>query len=127
MINDTIDILDARVVNFGIEFSIVTDYAKNKYDALSAANARLRNYFANNPYDIGESIYITDIYRELNRVPSVVDVLDVKIVSKTGGIYSNTSYDLDGHLSNDGRYITSENDMAFEVKYPNKDIQGTVV
>jgi len=127
VINDTIDILDARPVNFGVEFSIVTDYSKNKYDALSAANARLRNYFVNHPYDIGESIYITDIYKELQRVPNVVDVLDVKIIGKNGGIYADAGYDFNAHLSNDGRYITSQKDVAFEVKYPNKDIQGTVI
>ena len=58
VINDTIDILDARVVNFGIEFSIVSDYSENKFTALSEATKSLRNYFLNNTYDISEPILI---------------------------------------------------------------------
>ena len=127
MINDTIDILDAKVVNFGIEFSIVTDYSENRYNALAEATARLRNYFSNNQFDIGESLYITDIYKELQRVPNVIDVLDVKIVPKVGGAYSEANFSFENHLSNDGRYITSEKDTAFELKYPNIDIQGAIV
>jgi len=127
VINDTIDILNAYVVNFGIEFIIVADYAQNKYSALSDASARLRNYFANLNYDIGESLFITDIYKELQKVPHVVDVIDVKIVPKVGGIYSSANFDFEDHLSNDGRYITCERTAVFEIKYPNTDVQGSIV
>jgi len=127
MINDTIDILDAKVVNFGIEFSIVTDFSENKYDAVSGASARLRNYFSNRPYDIGQSISISDIYKELQRVPNVIDVLDVKIVPKVGGMYSEANFSFENHLTADGRYITCERDSLFEIKFPNMDIQGAVV
>tara|TARA_R110000824_G_scaffold12890_7_gene56227 strand:+ start:3251 stop:5056 length:1806 start_codon:yes stop_codon:yes gene_type:complete len=127
VINDTIDILNAYVVNFGIEFIIVADYSQNKYSALSDANARLRNYFANLNYDIGESLFITDIYKELQKVPNVVDVIDVKIVPKVGGIYSAANFDFEDHLSNDGRYITCDRTAVFEIKYPNTDIQGSIV
>lgn len=127
VINDTIDILNAYVVNFGIEFIIVADYAENKYAALSNANARLRNYFSNLSYDIGESLFITDIYKELQKVPHVVDVIDVKIVPKVGGIYSAANFNFEDHLSNDGRYITCDRTAVFEIKYPNTDIQGSIV
>jgi len=127
IINDTIDILDAYVVNFGLEFIIITDYEENKYNALAAATSRLRNFFANMTYDIGEDIYIGDIYKELQRVPNVIDVLDVKIIGKSGSPYSNFNFNITGHLSNDGRYIKAEKNTVFEIKYPNIDIQGSVV
>jgi len=127
VINDTIDILDAKVVNFGVEFVIITDYEENKYNALAEANSRLRNYFINTTYDIGESIYIGDIYKELQRVPNVIDVLDVKLVTKSGSPYSEYNFDLDAHLSSDGRHINADKDSAFEIKYPNIDVQGSVV
>ena len=127
IINDTIDILDAYVVNFGVEFTIITDFDKNKYNALAAANIRLRNYFGGLTYDIGEQIYIGDIYKELQRVPNVIDVLDVKFVEKTGTPYSNFNFDMNAHLSNDGRYINAEKNSVFEIKFPNIDIQGSVV
>jgi len=127
VINDTIDILNAYVVNFGIEYILVADYEENKFNALTAANARLRNFFANKNYDIGQSLFITDIYKELQRVPNVIDVIDVKIVPKVGGVYSQANFDFNAHLSNDGRYITSERTSIFEIKFPNTDIQGSIV
>jgi hypothetical protein len=128
IINDTIDILNARIVNFGIDFKIVTDYSENKFNALEAATLSLKNYFTNNTFDIGEAIFVTDIYKELQKVPNVVDVLDVQFVAKTtGGAYSRTSFDFEEHLSNDGRYVTADRDTVFEIKFPNRDIQGSVV
>ena len=114
-------------MNFGIEFILVTDYSENKFNALNLANARLRNYFVNNPFDIGESLYISEIYKELQKVPNVIDVLDVKIIPKNGGVYSDVSFDFNLHLSNDGRYVTIERDSIFELKFPNLDVQGSIV
>ena len=127
VINDTIDILNAYVVNFGIEYILVADYEENKFNALTAANARLRNFFANKNYDIGQSLFITDIYKELQKVPNVIDVIDVKIVPKVGGVYSQANFDFNAHLSNDGRYITAERTSIFEIKFPNTDVQGSIV
>jgi hypothetical protein len=127
MINDTIDILNARIVNLAIEFSLVTDYSENKYAALSIANKRLRTYFSNTIFDIGEPFYITEIYKQLQNIPNVVDVLDVRIIPKEGGVYSDSTFNFDNYLSNDGRYIAAEPDVIFELKFPNIDVQGTVV
>tara|TARA_R110000824_G_scaffold160782_3_gene335701 strand:+ start:3127 stop:4944 length:1818 start_codon:yes stop_codon:yes gene_type:complete len=126
MINDTIDILDARVVNFGVNFSIVADYEENRFNVLNLAVQRLRNFYSNEEFDIFEPIYVVDIYKELQRVPGVVDVLDVKILQKTGSPYSEIAYDLEGALSNDGRFINGVKDVIFELKYPTTDIQGSV-
>ena len=127
MINDTIDILDARIVNFGIEFILLTDYSENKFGALTIANERLRNYFSNRVFDIGESLSITSIYKILQVIPNVVDVLDVKIIPKSGGPYARAAFDFDFQLSNDGRYINAQEDTIFELKYPDIDVQGTIV
>ncbi len=126
MINDTIDIRDARIVNFGINFSIVADYEENKYDVISLATSRLRNYFLNQQYDIREPIYVVDIYKELQRVPGVVDVVDVQILHRQGGLYSETDFNFQNKLSIDGRYLNGDVDTIFELKYPNTDIQGSV-
>ena len=126
MINDTIDIRDAKIVNFGINFSIVSDYEENRFDVLSAATKRLKNYFINQEYDIGEAIYVVDVYKELQRVPGVIDVLDVKILHRQGGNYSETNFDFMASLSVDGRFLKAPADAIFELKYPSADIQGTV-
>ena len=67
-----------------------------------------------------------DIYKELNRVPGVVDTVDVQILHKQGGRYSETDFDFDAALSVDGRYLGGEIDTIFEIKYPFADVQGSV-
>ena len=126
MINDTVDIRDALIVNFGINFSIVADYEENKFNVISLAVQRLKNYFANMQYDIGEPLYIVDIYKELNRVEGVADVVDVEILHRQGGNYSETDFDFNSNLSVDGRYLNGKVNTIFELKYPSSDVQGSV-
>ena len=127
MIHDTIDILDAKIVNIGIEFSIVTNPEVNNYDVLQSAIEILAAKYTN-PLYIGEPMYITDIYNTLNHdVSGVVDVKSVKVTNKTGGKYSRVSFNIEENKSADGRYIIVPDNVAFEIKYPKIDIKGSVV
>jgi hypothetical protein len=47
MINDTIDILDARIVNIGIEFEAIAEYEQNKYILINDATQKLIELFEN--------------------------------------------------------------------------------
>tara|TARA_R110000824_G_scaffold207590_2_gene393076 strand:+ start:1656 stop:3452 length:1797 start_codon:yes stop_codon:yes gene_type:complete len=125
MVNDTIDILDAKVVNIGIEFTVLSDVSVNKYDVLSACTERLRADLAREMY-LGERFYLTEVYKTLNRVPGVADALSAKIVNKSGGKYAQTGLSIDNFMSTDGRYLSCPDNVAFEIKYPKTDIQGTV-
>tara|TARA_Y100001938_G_C8047948_1_gene410020 strand:- start:875 stop:1423 length:549 start_codon:yes stop_codon:yes gene_type:complete len=125
MINDTIDILDAYVVNLGIEFEIIHNLDYNKYDVLTECVKALSSRYGDSLL-IGEPLYITDIYNYLNDVIGVVDVTKVKIVAKNGGLYSDVFVDVDELMSADGRYIMAPDNVAFEIRYPNQDIMGAV-
>jgi hypothetical protein len=125
MINDTVDLLDAQIVNFGVEYSIVNDYSTSRFTTISKCNSALVKYFLQG-YDIGEAINISDIYKTLNRVPGVVDVVDVRLKLKSGGSYSESNYDFDSHLSVDGRQLAADVGVIFEIKFPNNDIKGSI-
>ena len=125
MINDTIDIIDGRIVNLAINFKIIADKDKNKYDVLQQCIARLQSKFSE-PKLLGEPFYITDIYSELNDVDGVVDTEEVKVSTKNGLLYSDTRFSISEQKSADGRYIKAPKNVAFEIKYPNTDIVGTV-
>jgi hypothetical protein len=126
MINDTIDILDATIANFGINFVAVIDPNTNRFTALNRANAALRQYLIENQYDIGESIQLTDFYKVLQKVPGIVDVEDLEIVGKVGAQYSDLSYDFVQNLSPNGHRIEASNNVVFELKFSNVDIKGSV-
>lgn len=125
MVNDTIDILDAKVVNIGIEFEIMSVLNENKYDILNRAYLALSEYFEIK-MDIGESLSLTDLYKVLRDTDGVVDILNLKIKNKTGSNYSTVYLDIEEQTSFDGRYVFAPKNVIFELKYPNDDIKGSV-
>lgn len=126
MLNDVIDILDARILNIGIDFQILTDLENNKYDTLSSAKNSIINLFQIRP-NIGEAIFINDIIKALKNTNGVLDVVSVNVINKTGGNYSDLSYNLEDNLSVDGRYIEIPENVIWELKFPDIDIKGVIV
>tara|TARA_A100000172_G_scaffold16038_1_gene8560 strand:- start:20073 stop:21872 length:1800 start_codon:yes stop_codon:yes gene_type:complete len=126
VVNDTVDILDAQIANFGINYVVVVDLGDSRFSVISRANAAIRDYILKNQYDIGESILITDFYKVLQKVKGVIDVVDLEIISRAGGTYSSIAYDFQNKLSADGRRIEGENNVVFELKFPNIDITGAI-
>lgn len=125
MISDTIDILDAKIVNIGIEFEVIADEEANKFQILSDCTQAIKDKFSVSPF-IGEPVYLTDIYSALNKVNGVVDTKRVNVVRKTGANYSSTKFDVDEALSADGRYLSVPLNVAIEIKFPDTDIKGAI-
>lgn len=126
MLNDTIDILDGKIVNYGIEFTVLGSTDRAKYDILTDALSQLRKDFKT-LYDFGETFFITNVYNSLKKVDGILDVINVKIVLKNGGVYADTFFNIDENTSPDKRYINVPLNVVFEMKYPNDDIKGTIL
>ena len=127
MIGDTIDILDGRVINLQINFSVVGFANLNKYDIIDSCLKALTGYFMTYQYDLGEPFKITNIYKLLNNLPSVVDTKNVEVTLADGAVYSSYQMPLETMFSHDGRYLIPPEDTAFEIKYPSSDIVGEVL
>jgi len=125
MINDTIDILDAKIVNIGINFSIICTTDANKYDVLQECYLALIAKYSTK-FDIAEPFNISDVYTTLNKLDGVSDVLNVEIINKTDGFYSSTRLDLKALTSSDGRFINVPQNVVLEIKDLTSDIKGTV-
>ena len=130
MINDTIDILDARVVNFTIEFVAVGSLDRSKFEILEGAKERLIQRFSR-VSDIGEPFFITDIHKELRNVEGLLDVTDVNINLISGNTagrkYSNIRFDVNSMTSADERYIEMPRNVIYEIRFPEFDIKGVIV
>lgn len=126
MINDVIDILDGSIVNIGIEFEVVVELNKDVNSVLAECLSALKIQY-NKKFEMGEPIYITDIYKLLNKVRYVVDTKNVKIVEKSGVGYSSTQFSVRDNLSKDGRYLSIPQTHIFEIKDLNSDIKGVAV
>lgn len=125
MINDSIDIIDAKIVNIGIDFIVVGEMEENRFDILSDAITTLQASYINK-FNIGEPFFITDIYNILNNVDGVVDTTKVRISVRRGSNYSDTRFDLDKATSPDGRMIVVPDNVIFEIKFPLVDIKGSI-
>lgn len=126
MVNDTIDILDAKIVNLGLQFSIIADNNFNSFGVLNAALDSLKSYFTSAKMNIGEPIRYGDILRILKNVDGLLDVVELKIVRKTGSSYSTAIFNIDQMTTSDGRIIVAPSDVIFEIKFPDSDIVGTI-
>lgn len=125
MVNDTIDILDAKIINLAIKFEIIAMTEEDKFSALSDAAEALREEYGNH-FDIAENFDISNVYSVLKKVDRVLDVTSVEVVQNTGGNYSDTRYDINRYTSADGRYIYCPENVIFELKFLLTDIVGSV-
>ena len=125
MLNDTIDILDAYVINLEIDFVVTGDRQFTPEQTLTDCLNALNEKFSLVP-EIGEPFKVRDVYKVLNKLDSVLDVVDVKIGQKLGGQYSNNEYNIPINTSNDGSQILMPANMIYEIKFPSTNIKGEV-
>ena len=128
MINDSINIKDAYIINIGVDFEIVVNPNFNNSETLTSCITSLQNYFQIDKWQINQPIILKDITVLLSQVPGVQIVKNVIIKNLTGLSlgYSDFAYDTQAATINDVVY-PSIDPMVFEVKYPNQDILGRVV
>jgi hypothetical protein len=125
MINDTIDIIDPYILNMGINFVVSATESTNRFDLNERCIAALGKKFGKSFY-IGESINISEIYKELNKVNGVYEVISVTLVNKSGTNYSGNAIDIRSNLSPDGTSLVIPKNAVVEIKYPDTDIKGQV-
>jgi hypothetical protein len=128
MINDSIRIKDAFVINVGVTFDIIVLPNYNNNEVLTKCINSLADYFNIDKWQINEPIILKDLYILLDKVEGVQTVKNVSINNLTGSSlgYSDYAYDVPGATLNDVVY-PSIDPMIFEIKYPNQDIKGRVV
>ena len=124
--NDVMDIYDAKIVNFGVDYKVVLDTRFKGLNIIGQCNSAISDYFSNQLY-IGEPIYITRLYSILSKVEGVTDVKTVRVEQKRGANYSSVNINFDEALSPDGTYIMTPKNAIMELKYPNRDIKGTLI
>lgn len=125
MLNDVVDIMDVKVINFSVDFVAQIDKRFDTDSVLAECIEDLKTYFKEVSY-VGEPIYITRIYQRLNDIDGVTSVKDVVLENLTGGNYSSSVLNFRDALSRDGTFIKMPQNAIAELKYPDLDIKGTV-
>ena len=128
MINDSIKIKDAYIINIGVNFDIIVRPNYNNAETITKCIDSLTTFFEIDKWQINEPIMMKDISILLDKVEGVQTVNNVEIVNLAGESlgYSKFSYDVNGSTIDNVLY-PSIDPMVFEVKNPTQDIRGRVV
>ena len=128
MIGDTISIKDAFIINFAIDFEIITYPNYNNNQVLQRCIGALQNYFKLDMWQVNQPIITPDLFVLLDAIDGVQTVKQINFTNKagTGTGYSEWAYDMNGANQN-GTIFPSLDPSIFELKYPNTDIKGRVV
>jgi len=127
MLTDAVNIKDAAIINFRLEFDIVTfKNFSNDQVLLNCINA-LKDYFNIDNWQINQPIIINEIYNVIGSIEGVQNVENVELINKTGVVsgYSQYSYDFDSATVDNVLYPSMDLSI-FELKYPNTDITGRI-
>ena len=128
MLTDSVNIKDAAIINFKIDFDIIAFKEFNNSKVILDCVQSLKEYFSIERWQINQPIIINEIYNVIGKVPGVQNVENVNI-NNVAGIslgYSPYSYDFSSATINNVIYPSLDTSI-FELKYPNSDIKGRVI
>ena len=124
--SDTVKLSAGRIINIGVDFTIVPAPDANFAEALMNTILLLQRQFDTARTNFNDDIVISELISLVQSQKSVLSVPEFNIVNKVGTInsrgYSNTSYNI---LANTTSGILSFGMRdVWELKYPNFDIIG---
>jgi len=129
MISDAIDVLDARILNLTVNFSILIDPALNRSTVLLSILTKLQTFFDVKNFHIDQPIIMSDVVNTIFTVPGIISVNDLKFNNIVGTvnnrIYSDETFDVSANTRQG--IIFPPLGSIFEIRYPEYDVIGKAV
>jgi len=128
MLTDAINIKNAFIINFTLDFEITAFKNYNNQEVLLECISELKDYFAIDKWQINQPIIKSEVMNLIGAVRGVQTVEKVKfenIFGDTQG-YAQYKYDFVQATKKDIIY-PSLDPSIFELKYPDKNISGKVI
>lgn len=130
ILTDEIRILDAFVINIGVDFRIVVYQGYNVNETLARAIDSVKNFFDIDRWKINQPIVERDLMLEIAKLEGVQSVDSLKVFNryrhKDGGDYEDYLYDIKS-ATDRGIIYPSLDPSIFEIRYPDKDIIGSAI
>jgi len=126
-VNDYIEIRDGEIFNLAFTIDV---YVNNTSDSTIANSiiTLVTNYFNINNYQMDNNIFLGQLHNEIQAANGVINVIDIRVFNKVGGLYSNNVIpqqiidNTTGEINIINNTIYATMDSMFEIKFPNKDI-----
>jgi hypothetical protein len=129
VLTDDVNILDAFVVNIGVEFHIVAYRSYNMNDVVARCIDAIKSFFDITNWQINQPIIMNDLRLTIGSVEGVQTVSDVVVTNKyrfkDGRDYFEYRYPIEEATVDDVIY-PSLDPSIFEIRYPETDIVGFV-
>lgn len=127
MLTDDVNILDAFIINIGVNFRISVFIPYNINDVLARCIGEIQNFFDVSKWTIGQPIILSELSYLIGSVDGVRTVNSIEIFNKyqfvDGTDYQNYRYDI-GSATVNGIIYPSLDPSIFELKNPSEDIIG---
>lgn len=127
VLTDDVNIVDAFVVNIGVEFHIVVYRNYNMNDVTARCIDAIKDFFDIDKWQINQPIILNDLRLTIGSVEGVQTVTTVNITNKykfkDGLDYFEYRYPIDEATVDDVVY-PSLDPCIFEIRYPDLDIIG---
>ena len=124
--SDSVIFTAGRIINIGVNFTIVPAPDANFSEALMNTILLLQRTFTTARTNFNDTIVISEITALIQSQKTVLSVTDFNIVNKTGSVgsrnYSGTSYDIRANTT--AGILTFGPTDVWELRYPNFDIIG---
>lgn len=126
-LTDSINIMDAFIINFGIDFEITTFRNNNNQQVLLDCISELKNYFNVDKWGINQPIIESEVINLIANIKGVQSVINVTFNNLAGQEkgYSKFRYDFKTATKN-GIIYPSLDPSIFELKTPDTDIKGKI-
>jgi len=127
LVSEAIDILDGRVLNYGIRFKIVTRPDANKEQTIQTIINDLAEMYKINTVQIDQPLVLDDMRFAILQNPGVVTLENIEVFSRVGIIadrsYSSESFEKSSIMKNG--LVVGPPGSIFEIKFPEFDIMGS--
>jgi hypothetical protein len=131
LISDSIDILDAKIINLRFKFEISVDPSLNKNIIGQQVISSLKRTFNIKNFNIDQPINKSDIINTIFAIPGILSVDSISFLkpdsqnTQTGRTYSTFDFDVESNTARNSLIIPPPGGI-FEIKYPDFDIEGVV-
>ena len=127
MLTDAINIKNAFIINFALDFEITVFKNYNNEEVLLNCITEIQNHFSIDKWNVNQPIIISEVENLIGGVQGVQTLENIGFENKSGIAlgYSANKYDFT-QATKKGVIYPSLDPCVFELKYPNIDIKGRV-
>jgi len=129
LISDAVDILDAKVINFGVKYEVLIKESSDRISVISSLDSSIAAALDRGFFQIGQPLVMDDLVNIIINFRDVISLSSLRVYPITGTVegrvYSDTSFPFEENMKMG--ILRGPKGSIFEFRYPGFDISGTAL